>query len=563
MQQIFYQNHLDPQGSFQHSLKIKQVHKAMTLHPVKNHTHQFKLHSYFHSKKSYNERHKILLLQREIASMNELLNEEEEHLTQYGLAPSLMKFNPTERKDVISWEFISKYLYSATHGNPKRGLEPNIKTALNDIMMQVMQIINRNARQRGRTIDFKEILYGYRRINPKYGADYILDLLLVYRKHKGRRLTVPVRRHAYIQQSYLEPEVQEITHSDHHIAESVTHPRSTMLPTQKGFLAMVQNGINQFSHFYRSDTENKNIAQKIGVEAHLEVEQKVIHFILPLSGRFEVLQRFMSNFEEVCLKHESEVVLIIVLFKSETDDRTLETINYIGEFKTKYPMHTLRVLHAEGQFSRGKALAQGASLFNNDTLLFFIDVDILFNRDSLQRVQYNCIQGKQVYYPIVFSQFDPETYCDNNSSCPAKSSPFFFTQDNGYWRQFGFGIVSMYKSDYRSVGGLDTRIQGWGKEDVDLFEKFLNSSVKLFRSVDPGMVHVFHAIHCDPNLESAQYQMCLGTKASSYGSSGSLSKIVQKFKDTMSYGQGPNNILDNEIVPEVAEDLNEKGKKKR
>ena len=64
-----------------------------------------------------------------------------------------------------------------------------LKIALEDIMMQVMQMINKNARQRGRTIDFKEILYGYRRINPMYSADYILDLMLVYRKHKGRRMT--------------------------------------------------------------------------------------------------------------------------------------------------------------------------------------------------------------------------------------------------------------------------------------------------------------------------------------------------------------------------------------
>ena len=63
-------------------------------------------------------------------------------------------------------------------------------------------MINENARQRGRTIDFKDILYGYSRLNPLHGADYVLDLLLVYRKHKGRKMTVPVRRHAYLQQTF-------------------------------------------------------------------------------------------------------------------------------------------------------------------------------------------------------------------------------------------------------------------------------------------------------------------------------------------------------------------------
>ena len=69
-------------------------------------------------------------------------------------------------------------------------------------LFQVMTMINENARQRGRTIDFKDILYGYSRLNPLHGADYVLDLLLVYRKHKGRKMTVPVRRHAYLQQTF-------------------------------------------------------------------------------------------------------------------------------------------------------------------------------------------------------------------------------------------------------------------------------------------------------------------------------------------------------------------------
>lgn len=49
--------------------------------------------------------------------------------------------------------------------------------------------------------------------------------------------------------------------------------------------------------------------------------------------------------------------------------------------------------------------------------------------------------------------------------------------DVGYWRNFGFGIVSMYKSDLELVGGFDISIQGWGKEDVDLYIKFSESVV--------------------------------------------------------------------------------------
>jgi len=84
----------------------------------------------------------------------------------------------------------------------------------------------------------------------------------------------------------------------------------------------------------------------------------------------------------------------------------------------------------------------------------------------------------------------------------------------------------VYGSDLTSVGGFDTSIQGWGKEDVDLYSKFCDSNITVFRSIDPHLVHAFHQIVCDIHLEEAQFQMCVGSKAASYASLNKLSKIV-------------------------------------
>lgn len=65
-----------------------------------------------------------------------------------------------------------------------------------------MDIINSASRQRGRVIDFNELLYGYTRLDPLHGADHVLDLLLRYRRYRGRKLTAAVRRHAYLQQAF-------------------------------------------------------------------------------------------------------------------------------------------------------------------------------------------------------------------------------------------------------------------------------------------------------------------------------------------------------------------------
>lgn len=64
-----------------------------------------------------------------------------------------------------------------------------------------MASINACSRQRGRVVEERSTLYGYRRVDS-YGADTILDLLLVYRKYRGRKVTLPVRRHVYLHQHF-------------------------------------------------------------------------------------------------------------------------------------------------------------------------------------------------------------------------------------------------------------------------------------------------------------------------------------------------------------------------
>lgn len=65
-----------------------------------------------------------------------------------------------------------------------------------------MDLINKFSKQRGRVIDFKEVFYGYHRVNPVFGVDYMLDMLLMYKKYRGKKMTVPVRRHTYLQRQF-------------------------------------------------------------------------------------------------------------------------------------------------------------------------------------------------------------------------------------------------------------------------------------------------------------------------------------------------------------------------
>ncbi len=524
---------------------MKDVHRAITMHPFKNSNYQYRMHNYLWLRRASDFKHKLLLLCREINVMNILLKEDSNTNTvdKLGLHPSLMKYRPSNREDVLSWEFTTgKQIISDLNTNPKRAMDLPYKMAIEDIQMQVMDMINKNARQRGRTIDFKEVLYGYRRINPMYGADYILDLLLIYRKHKGRRMTVPVRRHAYLQQTFQELEFRE---------EPLPDSTSDHQQVGGSFFQRWQERITRFYGAHQSDPIQPN-------QEFASLVNKTIHFILPLAGRFQTFLHFMHNFEEVCLKTGEHVALALMLFHSDQDDRSEHTIRHIENLRQRYPNRDLRVVQLKGTFSRGIGLQEGAKLYNDDALLYFVDVDIYVSQEALQRMRFNVIQHHQIYFPIVFSQYDPSTICDDQERNCQSTSPFQFAADYGYWRQFGFGIAAMYKSDLFKVGGFDVSIVGWGKEDVDLYSRILNNNLTIFRSVDPGMVHIFHPIICDPQLEQAQYQMCIGSRVSTYGSVPRLAHLVYNNPTILHKNEVMEEDEDDEETPDGEEDLNAK-----
>lgn len=121
------------------------------------------------------------------------------------------RHTPGHIDDLIEWDFLAKSIYTASHTNPKRKMESSLREGLDDVIREIMENINTYSRQRGRVIEYRELLYGYSRTNSMHGQDLILDLLLVYKKYRGKKMTVPVRKHLYVQRSFTETRIREIT----------------------------------------------------------------------------------------------------------------------------------------------------------------------------------------------------------------------------------------------------------------------------------------------------------------------------------------------------------------
>lgn len=128
--------------------------------------------------------------------------------------------------------------------------------------------------------------------------------------------------------------------------------------------------------------------------------------------------------------------------------------------------------------------------------------------------KYNVLPSRlQAYFPIVFSQYDPSIVAQDSKV--TISTPVV-DEHRGKFRFFGFGIAALFVSDVDAVGGFNQGIKGWGKEDVDFVDRVLKHprNYTVIRTAEPGMVHVFHPIHCAADLAPDQAVMCKGTKNS-------------------------------------------------
>jgi hypothetical protein len=59
-----------------------------------------------------------------------------------GLEPGLNKFTPLSEGEVLTWDFISRSLYSASNTNPRRRIESPLKEGLDDVVREVNFCMN-------------------------------------------------------------------------------------------------------------------------------------------------------------------------------------------------------------------------------------------------------------------------------------------------------------------------------------------------------------------------------------------------------------------------------------
>lgn len=153
--------------------------KAITLHPVKSPRLMRALHVEAETIRLADLRARRIRLQRELD----------------GRLASLTRRVANTTTDLQTFDFIAlnKITFCANMVTcPRHTIDINARTAINDIVTQVsicnvlssidvVQLFhefNQNARQRGRFLQFQNIQYGYSRVEPRHGVDYVSLLMI-------------------------------------------------------------------------------------------------------------------------------------------------------------------------------------------------------------------------------------------------------------------------------------------------------------------------------------------------------------------------------------------------
>lgn len=251
---------------------------------------------------------------------------------------------------------------------------------------------------------------------------------------------------------------------------------------------------------------------------------ETVYLILPLSGRTTIFGSFMKGVLAAIPKYSPPVHIVVVYFAEDNaaDESNRAAVEQLLEFyQHNHGLgFTIKVLMQP--FSRGVGLEAGAMIAGGtngrDPLLFFCDVDMKFTFDFLQRCRANAVSGERIFFPIVFSLY--------------RSKPNIVAAPNGAWRNYGLGMVCVYQSDFKNLGGFSKTITGWGREDVDFYERIVKQgTLEVVRAVDDGIQHLFHEKLCDEStLTEDQFKDCIGSMADWEGTKVDLGKSIAGYR---------------------------------
>ena len=196
-----------------------------------------------------------------------------------------------------------------------------------------------------------------------------------------------------------------------------------------------------------------------------------VHFLVTHRNFAHMLKGFIRNMERIYIETGDENFGVIIVNYQSAD---ISVASLMQQSKLKH----WSIIEIDGPWEKTTAINLGIdSVSNPDDIIFSTDLSIpSYLPDSIRK---HTFQGYSGFAPIVFY-----FACDFSVSSLYK----------GFYSLNGFGLISLYKSDWLKVGGMDSRrFKGkWGLEDNDFANRIIAKGYVLFRLVMRDFYHQNH-----------------------------------------------------------------------
>ena len=198
-----------------------------------------------------------------------------------------------------------------------------------------------------------------------------------------------------------------------------------------------------------------------------------IHIVIIVHNQGRWLQHFIENINKIYEQTNDQLFdVIIVDFNSK--DLDMGTV----------VKHSLKIKQFEyiylqsGDFN--KVMGQNIALervTNPKDIIFNCDLHINLPINILDAIRKHTLQGYAVFFPMMKRLEGRGAFLDGY----------------GWWDTLSYGLVSMYKTDWMVIGGMN-REYGfkWGGEDLDLVDRLLTIGYHINRLRLPGLIHYHH-----------------------------------------------------------------------
>lgn len=366
--------------------------------------------------------------------------------------------NPKSRFEIAIWEYFnSTRLFLAYEHMPVVGLPARLKTGINTALEVLLDVMN--AREGGNNpfVPPYHLYDGFTVNDPSSGIQYVLHMSV-------HRQSLP---------------------------SPINYVANVFLPLQGAGMATYQEA----EHVLNS----------------------VVHLVISVARSHDV-SSFLTVYEGVCLKHNLQTHLHIVLFGNNQKQR--EKVELLQQ---KYPHSDITLYTPENaNFSFAYGFNYVSQKLQDSDLMVFFDHTFVFTSEFLDHCRVNTVQGRQAYFPTLFSFYKPELV---NQFIPRRP-PMLISADTGFFLRYNYQVVAIYKSDFARMGGFGSYDKRGTNDDVQFVDKLLSTDIYLMRALEPYVRRHYRSRSCRGLRDRGSHLACMNSRAEAIGSKKILGSLL-------------------------------------